>query len=84
MNYEIFNAELTGKLAEQKNRMEWEALQRKWDLDYGERKRKYEMECELLRIKRDQFLAANPDHPFKDIMFLQVTAPPQKLEIRFI
>ena len=64
--------------------MSWKELKLKFDLDYMERKSKYDMECELLRIKREQFLKENPNHPYKDIMFLQVTSPPQKIEIKFI
>lgn len=53
------------------------------DLDYARRKRMYDADCDLLRIQREQFYSVNPDHPFK-FMFMQVAAPPQKVEINFI
>lgn len=52
----------------------------KIELDYMERKADYDMKAELLRIQREQFYEANPDfsNPY---MFMQVCAPPQKIEI---
>lgn len=62
--------------------MEWGTLKIKLDLDYMERKSRYDMECKLLEIQREQFYRENPDAP--PYMYMQVTAPPQKIEIRII
>lgn len=32
-----------------------------------------------LRKQRGHFLATNPNHPYADIMFMNVCAPPQKI-----
>jgi len=61
--------------------MSMEQLKMKLDLDYIERKSKYEMEKELLRIKREQFYKDNPDFWCKT-MYMEVTAPPQKITIK--
>jgi hypothetical protein len=49
--------------------------------DYEARMAKYNHEAELLEIKRKEFYEANPNFPIKT-MFMQVIAPPQKLELR--
>ena len=61
--------------------MEW--LKLKLDLDYMNRKSRYDMECELLRLKREQFYIDNPDFPY-GTMYMQVISPPQKVEIKII
>lgn len=58
-------------------------LQIKLELDYIERKSKYDLETELLRLQREHFYKNNPDFPFKT-MYMQVTAPPQKIIIKEI
>jgi hypothetical protein len=50
------------------------------DLDYDIRLNQYNMDTELLRIKREQFYRDNPNFPFQS-MYLQVCAPPQKVNI---
>jgi hypothetical protein len=60
------------------------ALKIRIDLDYSRRLREYEMYAEGLRIQREQFLKDNPDHPYKETMFMQVCAPPQKVTINII
>jgi len=61
--------------------MSIELLKLKLGLDYFERKSKYDMETELLKIKREWFYKNNPDFPYGN-MFLQVTAPPKRFEIK--
>ena len=52
--------------------------------DYNERMAAYNNHVMELEIQRQKFLKENPNHPFKDIMFLNVIAPPQKCIIRDI
>lgn len=63
--------------------MSWEDLKKKLDLDYDQRMLEYEMQTEMLRIKREQFYRDNPDLPFKT-MYMQVCAPPQRIIINII
>jgi hypothetical protein len=62
---------------------ELKSLAIKLDLEYIEAKGKYDLEVELLRLKREQFYRENPDFP-DPYMYMQVTAPPQRLIIREI
>lgn len=55
-------------------------LMLKMEMDYIERKGKYDLEVELLRLQREHFYKNNPDFPIKT-MYMQVTAPPQKISI---
>lgn len=82
--YNFFEWKLKAELAAAEERRELEAWQREIDLDYNSKKRIYDMEAELLKLKREAFIADNPDHPYKNIMFLQVTAPPQKISITIL
>lgn len=61
----------------------WYDLKLKLDLDYLHKKCVYDADTELLRLKREQFYRDNPNCPYKS-MYIQVTAPPQKFEIRII
>lgn len=63
--------------------MSIERLKMELELDYAQKKLKYDMEAELLKIKRDEFYRQNPDFPYKS-MYMQVTAPPMKVTIKTI
>lgn len=52
-------------------------------IDYEERLAKYNHEVEMLAQKRKEFYEANPDFWCKT-MYINVCAPPQKIEIREI
>jgi len=55
-----------------------------YPLDYEERMKAYNKGVAELNEKRKKFIEENPDHPFKNSMFLNVIAPPQKCIIREI
>lgn len=63
--------------------MDINELKLKLEIDYLEAKSKYDMEAELLRIKREQFYAENPNFPIKT-MYMQVTSPPKIVIIHTI
>ena len=53
------------------------------ELDYNRRKCEYDLTVEELRQQREKFYEENPDFPYK-YMYMQVTAPPQKVTFQFI
>lgn len=55
----------------------------KLEMDYTERKHRYDLEAELLRLKREAFYKDNPDFWCKT-MYMQVTAPPTRIQIVII
>jgi len=52
--------------------------QLKIELNYQRRLIKYNEDARFLKDKREQFYKDNPDFPIKT-MYMQVTAPPQKV-----
>ena len=54
-----------------------------WEIDYKIRLSEYNKHIEDLKDKKRRFIETNPDFPKEvlDIMFLNVIAPPQKIEI---
>lgn len=53
------------------------------DTDYEVRLKEYNTKAAELAKKRKKFYEENPDHPCTT-MYMQVTAPPQKISIQFI
>lgn len=60
-----------------------EAWQFEMELDYQQRLRKYNQHVEELDRQRKEFYENNPDFPIKT-MFMNVIAPPQKIEIVYV
>jgi hypothetical protein len=60
-----------------------EQIQAEMDLSYQQRLKAYEIQVDSLRVQREAFYAANPDCPIKT-MFMNVCAPPQRIELRII
>lgn len=54
-----------------------------YPLDYKRRVEEYNKYVEELEAQRKKFYEENPDFPF-EYMDMNVIAPPQKAEIRFI
>jgi hypothetical protein len=82
MSSEMIELEIKTMLSAMKERRELESWQREIDMNYNSALRRYEGECELLRLQREQFYRDNPDAP--PYMYMQVTAPPQKITIKII
>ena len=51
--------------------------------DYEKRLKEYNTQSAELERQRKEFYKKNPDFPIKT-MYMQVTAPPQKLEVQYI
>ena len=61
----------------------YDAHRQLWDFqekEYEARLKEYNRQRDELAQKRKEFYEANPDFPF-DTMYMQVTAPPQKVSI---
>lgn len=63
--------------------MDFFELELKINTDYTERLNRYNEQVRQLEQERKKFYEDNPDFPYKT-MFMQVTAPPQKLTIKYI
>ncbi len=61
-----------------------EELSIKLRMDYLKRKLDYDRDVVELELKRKQFLEDNPNHPYKNSMYLNVIAPPQEFIIKII
>lgn len=58
--------------------------ERKWEEDYQTHLKKYNQHVENLKRQKEQFIKDNPDFPNVDLLFLNVIAPPQRLQIKII
>jgi len=61
--------------------MNFDQFKNKLEEDYKERMRTYKEHVDKLNAEKETFRKQYPDDPYLDIMFLNVIAPPQRLEI---
>lgn len=59
-------------------------LKKKLDADYEVRMKVYNRQVEDLKAEKEKFMKENPDCPYADQMFLNVIAPPQRLQINIM
>lgn len=59
-------------------------LKEKYDADYQNRMKEYNQQVGNLRLEKEKFRSENPDFPNIDMLFMNVIAPPQRIELQII
>lgn len=59
-------------------------LEERLEAEYKTRKKKYDEQVAELRKQKEDYLKENPNDPLVDILFMNVIAPPQKIEIKIV